>query len=323
LLNLGCIKLKLKIMIKKILFVMALISSGFLIGQDLILKDVNNLTIEGGTYYIYDNGANLAVTKFHVRNNSSAAITFDARVYELDNPTGKDLQICFGAACYLANAGSGAAQQFSDGAAIAPATGYYNDFKVAPFASSWTAGNYAKWRVVVVDAANAADSSGACIVWTLGGTFAGDQNANNFVDGSEIAGDVNGNGVIDGSEITGDMDGSGTIDVCEVSGDANGNGKIDNGEVLSVSELTEDDIDFDVYPNPATDNLTINYVIDGNANSARMDVYDVLGQQVASHVLNNSKGKINLSVNNLNAGVYFYSIKLDEKAIKTERVIVK
>jgi hypothetical protein len=80
---------------------------------------------------------------------------------------------------------------------------------------------------------------------------------------------------------------------------------------------------FNVYPNPATDNLTINYTVDGSVNNARMDVYDVLGQQVASHALNSNKGQINLSVDNLNAGVYFYSIKVDEKAIRTERVIIK
>ena len=77
------------------------------------------------------------------------------------------------------------------------------------------------------------------------------------------------------------------------------------------------------YPNPATDNLTISYAIEGNNNNARMDVYDVLGQKVTSHALNSNKGQVNLNVDNLNAGVYFYSIKVDNKAIRTERVIVK
>lgn len=310
-------------MIKKILFVTALISSGLLSAQNIELQDVNNNSIEGGTHYIYDTGTNLEVTKFHVANSSSGAITFDARVYELSNPIGSGMQICFGSACYLATAGVATAQQFGDVAAVAPASGSYNDFKVAPFSGSWVTGNFAKWRVVAVDAANAADSSGACIVWTFGGTFAGDQNSNKIVDGTEIAGDIDGNGIIDGSEITGDMDGSGWIDVCEVGGDANGNGKIDNGEVLSVSELTEDNVDFDAYPNPVRDNLTINFAIEGTVNSARIDVYDVVGQQVASHTLNTAKGQINMSVSDLNAGVYFYSIKVDEKTIRTERVIVR
>jgi hypothetical protein len=77
------------------------------------------------------------------------------------------------------------------------------------------------------------------------------------------------------------------------------------------------------YPNPATDYLTIRYVLEGNTNNARMDLYDVLGQKVTSHALNSNKGQVNLKVDNLNAGVYFYSIKVDNKAIRTERVIVK
>jgi len=36
-----------------------------------------------------------------------------------------------------------------------------------------------------------------------------------------------------------------------------------------------------------------------------------------------NKGQLNLSVNNLHAGIYFYAIKVNEKTIKTVRVIVK
>ncbi|PCI99877.1 MAG: hypothetical protein COB15_03570 [Flavobacteriales bacterium] len=119
--------------------------------------------------------------------------------------------------------------------------------------------------------------------------------------------------------------GNGAIEGAEIHGDANGNNIIDNGEtnLTSVDELDANSVQLTAYPNPATDNLTISYVIDGNANNARMDVYDVLGQKVTSHALNSNKGQVNLKVDNLNAGVYFCSIKVDNKAIRTERVIVK
>ncbi len=310
-------------MIKKILFVTALASASALMAQNIELKDASNNNIGGGTYWIYDNATNLGATKFHVGNNSGTAITFDARVYELHNGPNSDLQVCFGTACYIANAGVSAAQNYSDVAAVAPAGGVYNDFKVAPFSGQWATGNFAKWRLVVVDVANPTDTSTACVVWSEGGTFAGDQNGNKIVDGSEIAGDVDLNGIIDGNELAGDMNGSGWIDVCEISGDANGNGKIDNGEVASTGELAKGDVGFDVYPNPVADNLTIRYAVEGANSPAVVEVYDVLGQIMISRTVNSRKGQINLNVTELNAGVYFCSIKVDDKAVKTKRVIVK
>jgi len=170
---------------------------------------------------------------------------------------------------------------------------------------------------------NTSDSSTAYVYWAVAGTFAGDINGNTKVDGAEIAGDVDLNGTIDGSEITGDMNGDGIINPWEVSGDANGNGIIDNGEVLSTIEFTDDNVAFSAYPNPASSNLTINYSIEGDNDNARVDVYDVLGQVINSFEITDRKGQLTLNVENMNSGIYFYAIKVNEKTIRTERVIVK
>jgi hypothetical protein len=310
-------------MIKKILFALTVLGTVSLVAQNLTLQDDQSNSIEGKTVYFYGNGSAMSETKLYVANGSASNIVFDARVYELANLPGSDLQICFGTACYTATAGISAAQFAYDAAAISPAMGYYNDFKVAPFAFSWSAGASAKWFVSVVNSTNLNDSSSACIIWTVDGTFAGDLNANTFWDSGEIAGDLNGNGIIDAGEKTGDMDGSGTIDVCEVAGDINGNGIIDNGEVLSAKEFMKNNAKLETYPNPVSDNLTINYSLDRNTDNVRIDVYDVVGQIIRTYALSSSEGQLKVNVDGINSGVYFYAIKVDGETIKTERVIVK
>lgn len=308
-------------MIKKILFIATIISVGFVSAQNLELKDESDNSIDGLTHYIYDTGINMANTKFHVANSSANVINFDCSVWELGNPTLSEWQVCFGINCYIANDGDPNEQTYAS--APAPAMGSYNDLKIAPFSFGWSNGDWGVWRVRVFDGANSGDSSTCYIVWTMGGTFSGDQNGNNIVDGSEIAGDMNANGTIDGGEITGDMNGNGVIDVWEVLGDANGNGIIDNGEVTSVVEFNEDNVMFNTYPNPVLNNLTVSYALEGNADNARVDVYDVLGQKINTYTLSNNKGQLNVNVESLNSGVYFYTIKVNEKTIRTERVIIK
>ena len=310
-------------MIKKILFVATIFVAGAVTGQNLTITDANNNSIDGLTYYIYDTGINLSETKLHIANSSGAAINFDGSLTEITNPKGEDWQLCFGMTCFPVPAGIPTAQVFSDVAAISPASGFYNDFKVGPSSWDWVAGDFGKWRVRVINTQDVNDFSEACIVWTVDGTFAGDQNSNMVMDGSELAGDVDLDGTINGSEVLGDMDGSGRIDPCEVAGDANGNGIIDNGEVLSVVDFDEKNVGLNVYPNPVSTQLNISYSIEGSVNNARVDVYDVLGQKINTYKLNNNKGQLNIDVEHLNSGVYFYTIKVNEKMIRTERVMVK
>lgn len=308
-------------MIKKLLFIATILISNYSFAQNLDLKDNLNNSIDGHTYYFYNSGPILANTKLHVGNSSGDSINFDCSVWEMSNPTLSEWQVCFGTSCYIANDGDPNAQTFSF--ATAPAGGIYPDLKVAPFSFGWVVGDFGVWRVRVFDNANPIDSSTCYIVWTVAGKPAGDISGNTIIDGAEIAGDTNENGTIDGGEIAGDMNGNGVIDIWEVSGDENGNGIIDGGEVLSTLEINNNKVIFNTYPNPVTTNLSINYSFVGSTKNAKLDVYDVLGQKVETYLLTENNGKLTINTNKLNAGVYFYAIKVDEKTIKTERVIVK
>jgi hypothetical protein len=92
---------------------------------------------------------------------------------------------------------------------------------------------------------------------------------------------------------------------------------------VSVAELSKDDVQFSVYPNPVADNLNVSYNIDGDFTRGSIELYDVVGKQVSTQALTASSAKLQLDVSELNAGVYFYTIKVDGQALKTERVIIK
>ena len=96
-----------------------------------------------------------------------------------------------------------------------------------------------------------------------------------------------------------------------------------DGTPTSINDFSENNVEFKTYPNPASDNLTINYSIDGNPADARVDVFDVLGQRINTYKLSNNEGRLGIDVSALNSGVYFYTIKVNGQAVKTERVMVR
>ncbi len=95
---------------------------------------------------------------------------------------------------------------------------------------------------------------------------------------------------------------------------------------VGTSGIVEVDVmeaSFSAYPNPATNNLAINYNITGDVKTSKIEVFDILGKSIATYGLNNAKGKLNLDVNKFNSGVYFYTIYANNQALRTERVIIK
>lgn len=96
------------------------------------------------------------------------------------------------------------------------------------------------------------------------------------------------------------------------------------GFPLSIkNEISKESVSFAVYPNPTSDNLTINYKIDANVTVVSVDVFDVVGKRVLTHKLTGAKGIVKVDVSNLNSGIYFYAINADGQTLKTERVIIK
>lgn len=95
----------------------------------------------------------------------------------------------------------------------------------------------------------------------------------------------------------------------------------DNTTLTSVKNIDLNKIKLSAYPNPAsTNNVTITYSI---PQKGELVMYDLVGKQVKNYVLDANKNQLVANVSDLNSGVYFYAVKVNGEAIKTERLIVK
>jgi hypothetical protein len=74
------------------------------------------------------------------------------------------------------------------------------------------------------------------------------------------------------------------------------------------------------YPNPISDELTIEVELTSNVTSLNCSIIDALGKVVVKTTLNDSKTVINTS--ELDKGFYFLSIStVDGKAVKTIKLV--
>jgi hypothetical protein len=76
------------------------------------------------------------------------------------------------------------------------------------------------------------------------------------------------------------------------------------------------------YPNPASSVVRFNYQLPA-AGNASVSVYNLLGQEVMNQELSNMQGQAVLSVADLNEGIYFCNLKVNGRAVKTEKFVVK
>lgn len=85
-------------------------------------------------------------------------------------------------------------------------------------------------------------------------------------------------------------------------------------EVVNVPEIEKNNVT--IYPNPATNNFTVNL---GNDEKANIQLFNIVGQQVYSETIT---GTAQVNVANLHSGVYMLKINQNGKAYTT-KVVVK
>lgn len=76
------------------------------------------------------------------------------------------------------------------------------------------------------------------------------------------------------------------------------------------------------FPNPASSVVRFNYQLPATGNVS-VSVYNLLGQEVMSQQLDALQGQAVLSVSDLTEGIYFCNLKVDGRAVKTEKFVVK
>jgi len=78
----------------------------------------------------------------------------------------------------------------------------------------------------------------------------------------------------------------------------------------------------EVYPNPAHDAAYLDYKILADRVKAKIIVHNVLGNKVGEYDLPAMESKLKISTNDLNSGIYFYTLYLDGSAKATGKLLV-
>lgn len=79
----------------------------------------------------------------------------------------------------------------------------------------------------------------------------------------------------------------------------------------------------DVYPNPAIDQAFFDYQIHNETIKAKVVVHNILGSPVGNYDLPFVEQKVKIQTEELPAGVYFYTLYLDNDGVLTRKLIVR
>lgn len=79
----------------------------------------------------------------------------------------------------------------------------------------------------------------------------------------------------------------------------------------------------DVYPNPIIDYAFINYDMISDAVKAKIVIHNILGNAIDEYDLPSGENKVKIRTESMNAGIYFYTLYLDNEGVITRKVIVK
>ncbi len=78
---------------------------------------------------------------------------------------------------------------------------------------------------------------------------------------------------------------------------------------------------FNLYPNPNNGTMILDYDL-GYYSNAKVNLFDITGKIINSYKLSDTKGILQMNEQDLNNGVYFYSILVGEKTIKTDKIVI-
>jgi hypothetical protein len=110
-----------------------------------------------------------------------------------------------------------------------------------------------------------------------------------------------------------------TSDICSltityhVSGDACSVGIKEQTVMATMNAIT---------PNPAAETTSLTYTIQSAYHKASIKLYTLTGSLLKEVELKENKGKVILDVTAIPAGVYFYTLQVDEKPIHTNKLLV-
>lgn len=78
-----------------------------------------------------------------------------------------------------------------------------------------------------------------------------------------------------------------------------------------------------VFPNPASQQITFNYRLASSAQDAKITFFTVLGSKVAEMKLSQFDESVTLPIENFKVGVYLYTISVNNQNVATRKLVVK
>lgn len=90
-----------------------------------------------------------------------------------------------------------------------------------------------------------------------------------------------------------------------------------------IEGKTEDPEFSMAYPNPADDYVAFKYDLPGHVSDAGIIMRDMIGTKVKEKDISQNSGEISIDPHDLNKGIYFYSIVLDNKIYTTKKLVIK
>jgi hypothetical protein len=95
------------------------------------------------------------------------------------------------------------------------------------------------------------------------------------------------------------------------------------GSGVGYYTLERVDVKLNVFPNPASNFINIDFNIPGNFSQAKFEIRNVLGSVVSQTNITARNGQMSIDVSNLQRGVYFYTLMVDEQAILSKKLVIK
>lgn len=79
----------------------------------------------------------------------------------------------------------------------------------------------------------------------------------------------------------------------------------------------------DVYPNPVSEYAFVEYTLANDQVKAKIVLHNILGNPIDEYALTPSESKVKMRVDALNAGIYFYTLYVNNDGVVTRKLIVK
>jgi Secretion system C-terminal sorting domain len=79
----------------------------------------------------------------------------------------------------------------------------------------------------------------------------------------------------------------------------------------------------DIYPNPVTDQAIIEYSLHSDLAKAKVVIHNILGKVVGDYEMPGAETKVKVMTEDLPAGVYFYTLYINNEGVLTRKLIVR